>query len=64
MEFPITKEEVVKHLEELGYRNISDEKVDQFIQDLKRLIKYEEKKSRRKLKGKVAPYFFTTLNDF
>jgi len=51
MEFPIDKEEVIRHLEDLGYKNLSDEKVAQFIQDLTRLVKYEEKKTKRKLKG-------------
>lgn len=39
-----TRQDVRQHLAELGYANIDDEKLDEFCADLKRLIKYEEKK--------------------
>ena len=38
-----TKEDVKRHLSELGYSNIEDNKLDEFCDDLRRLIKYEEK---------------------
>ena len=39
-----SKDDVRGHLAELGYSNIDDDKLDDFCQDLRRLIKYEEKK--------------------
>ena len=39
-----TRQDVRDHLSELGYNNIEEEKLDEFCADLKRLIKYEEKK--------------------
>jgi len=38
-----TREDVKRHLSELGYSNIEDSKLDEFCNDLRRLIKYEEK---------------------
>ena len=40
-----SKEDVRNQLSELGYSNIEDSKLEEFCQDLKRLIKYEEKRS-------------------
>ena len=40
-----SKEDVRNQLSELGYSNIEDSKLEEFCQDLRRLIKYEEKKS-------------------
>jgi len=39
-----TREDVQRHLLDLGYTNISDEKMDLFIKDLRKLIIYEERK--------------------
>ena len=39
-----SKEDVRKHLAELGYSNIEGNHLDEFCEDLKRLIQYEEKK--------------------
>ena len=39
-----SKEDVRKHLAELGYSNIEGNQLDEFCEDLKRLIQYEEKK--------------------
>ena len=39
-----SKEDVRTHLAELGYSNIEGNQLDEFCEDLKRLIKYEEKK--------------------
>ena len=39
-----SKEDVRKHLAELGYSNIEGNYLDEFCEDLKRLIQYEEKK--------------------
>lgn len=41
-----TREDVVKHLADLGYDNVEEAKLDSFCADLRRLIKYEEKKRR------------------
>lgn len=46
MVLPVSKEDVQKHLRDLGYTNITDIQLDEFMKDLKRLIKYEERKSR------------------
>jgi len=51
MGFQLNKADVDRHLKELGYRNISEEQLDEFIKDLKKLIRYEEKQSR--LKGLI-----------
>merc|ERR1712080_633183 len=40
----VTREDVQKHLLDLGYTNISEEKMDLFIKDLRKLIVYEERK--------------------
>ena len=42
--FKFSKEDVRKHLGELGYSNIEGNQLDEFCEDLKRLIQYEEKK--------------------
>jgi len=39
-----TRKDVESHLADLGYTNITDEKLDSFIKDLRKLIKYEERK--------------------
>ena len=41
-----TREDVIRHLADLGYTNVEEAKLDSFCADLKRLIKYEEKKRR------------------
>ena len=46
MAFPYGPEDVRKHLEDLGYEDISPEQLTEFIKDLKRLIRYEEKQKR------------------
>jgi len=40
------KDDVLRHLAELGYDNIDDAKLQEFMADLKKLIKYEEKRKR------------------
>lgn len=37
-------EDIKKHLTDLGYKNIPEEKLKTFVADLRRLMKYEEKK--------------------
>jgi len=44
--FDFSRVDVMRHLAELGYSNVSETKVDGFMTDLKRLIKYEEKRLR------------------
>jgi hydrolethalus syndrome protein 1 len=44
---PFGEEEVLKHLEDLGYKNISQEQLSEFVKDLKKLLRYEEKQKRR-----------------
>ena len=46
MSVTFSKEDVHKHLLDLGYTNITDEQLREFMTDLKRLIRYEEKKRR------------------
>ena len=46
MDLTFTQEDVRLHLEELGYKNIPEEKLASFLKDLRRLIKHEEKKKR------------------
>ena len=46
MVLPLSREDVERHLKNLGYRNVSEEQLDEFIKDLKRLIRYEEKQTR------------------
>ena len=46
MSLNFSKEDVRKHLLDLGYTNISKEQLKEFMNDLKRLIRYEEKQKR------------------
>ena len=39
----IEKDDVRRHLKSLGYSNISEEQLVEFIVDLKKFIRYEEK---------------------
>jgi hypothetical protein len=48
MGFPLSREDVERHLRDLGYRNISEDQLNEFVKDLKRLIRFEEKQSRLK----------------
>ena len=48
MGFPLTRDDVERHLKDLGYRNISEDQLNEFVKDLKRLIRFEEKQSRLK----------------
>ena len=41
-----SREDVRRHLTELGYSNIEEGKLDEFCTDLRKLIKYEEKKKK------------------
>ena len=44
MDIKFSDEDIKKHLHELGYRNIPEGKLQTFVSDLRRLIKYEERK--------------------
>jgi hypothetical protein len=46
MERNFTDEDIKRHLTELGYANVPDERLRVFVKDLRRLMKYEEKKRR------------------
>ncbi len=46
MERNFTDEDIKRHLAELGYANVPDERLRVFVKDLRRLMKYEEKKRR------------------
>ena len=46
MSLSFSKEDVHKHLQDLGYSNISNDQLREFMTDLKRLIRYEEKQKR------------------
>jgi len=52
MEIKFTVEEIRNHLAELGYQNVPEDKLNTFVSDLKRLIRYEEK--RKNLEKKLA----------
>ena len=60
-ETEFTREDVIRHLAELGYNNVDDAKLDSFCADLKRLIKYEEKKKRVNEKLQLLEANFLTL---
>ena len=47
MERKFTEEDIKRHLGELGYSNVSEERLKVFVKDLRRLMKYEEMKRRR-----------------
>jgi len=40
-----SRSDIKRHLAELGYSNITEEKLDSFVRDLRKLIKYEERKN-------------------
>ena len=46
MSLSFSKDDMRKHLLDLGYTNISDQQLHDFMYDLKRLIRYEEKQKR------------------
>ena len=46
MSLSFSKEDVHKHLLDLGYSNITNDQLREFMTDLKRLIRYEEKQKR------------------
>ena len=46
MEVEFTDEDIRRHLHDLGYRNIPEGKLHTFVSDLRRLIKYEERKKQ------------------
>ena len=41
-----SRDDVRRHLTELGYSNIEDSKLDEFCNDLRKLIKFEEKEKK------------------
>ena len=41
-----SRDDVRRHLTELGYSNIEDSKLDEFCIDLRKLIKYEEREKK------------------
>ena len=45
---PFSRDEVRRHLIDLGYKNVTEEKLDLFVKDLSRLVKYEEKRAKKK----------------
>ncbi len=46
MNINFSSEDVREHLESLGYKNISEDQLKDFVRDLRRLIRYEEKQKR------------------
>ena len=44
MDLQFNDEDIKKHLHDLGYRNIPEGKLQTFVTDLRRLVKYEERK--------------------
>jgi len=61
MEIKFTVEEIRNHLAELGYQNVPEDKLNTFVSDLKRLIRYEEK--RKNLEKKLAVMDNTKSNN-
>ena len=53
MVFSFSREEVRGQLKDFGLENVSEEKLDEFMHDLKRLVKYDEKQQRLRNEGKV-----------
>jgi hypothetical protein len=49
MSIRFTREEVRGHLRDLGFANVSENRLNQFLKDLRRLIKYEEQKKEKNL---------------
>ena len=50
MNLDFSPEDVEKHLQTLGYTNVTETQLKDFVKDLRRLIRYEEKqKSLQKL---------------
>jgi len=39
-----SRSDIKRHLAELGYSNVTEEKLDSFVRDLRKLIRYEERK--------------------
>lgn len=46
MTLSFTKEEVKRQLVQLGYKNITEDQLKEFVHDLRRLIKYDEKQKK------------------
>jgi hypothetical protein len=55
MSLNFAPEDVRRHLEGLGYTTINDRQLKDFIRDLRRLIRYEEKQKRLEQFIKVQP---------
>jgi hypothetical protein len=53
MPFSFSREEVRRHLVDLGYVDVGDDKLDEFVRDLRRLAKHDEKQDRRRRTGKL-----------
>ncbi len=54
MVFPFTRDEVRGHLKDLGLKDVSEAKLDEFMHNLKRLVRYDEKQQRLRNEGKKA----------
>lgn len=46
MSLDFSPEDVQQHLENLGYTNVSEDQLKDFVRDLRRLIRYEEKQKK------------------
>lgn len=46
MNLNFTPDDVKEHLVSLGYKNVSEDQLKDFVRDLRRLIRYEEKQKR------------------
>lgn len=54
MSYALQPHDVLKYLNELGYQNISSAQLKEFMKDLKRLIKYEQKQVKENLEN-ISP---------
>ena len=46
MSLDFSPEDVRQHLDNLGYTNTSEDQLKDFVRDLRRLIRYEEKQKK------------------
>ena len=59
MPFSFTRQEVREHLEALGFKDVSEARLDLFFRDLRRLVKHDEAKTETSGKLNVLHQLFT-----
>ncbi len=48
MSLTFSKDDVRRHLRDLGYKDVGDEHLEEFVRDLRRLIRHEDRAKRRR----------------